>query len=224
MIQSLLRLARRAALPVVLSCAAPVALAGSVTVFEYQLDDIFAQAGIDIRVDAAQTVVNGAWTQMDYADFNAASSYITAPGHGLSARTIPVFFIDDFNNDVSASTAGLGWLGQRFLAVESNHAANALYGSTLLAHEMAHNLGLEHASTAWNLMLPTLDGQGRNNVLLADQITTILGSSLVQTDSFGQRFIEIAPFAVVAAPVPEPTTWAMLLGGLALVGAARRRA
>ncbi|MBV9306258.1 MAG: PEP-CTERM sorting domain-containing protein, partial [Acidobacteriaceae bacterium] len=50
--------------------------------------------------------------------------------------------------------------------------------------------------------------------LTEEQVATILQSPLVQTDATGQRFIQITPIAIVAAP--EPPTLLLLLGAVAL--------
>jgi hypothetical protein len=51
-------------------------------------------------------------------------------------------------------------------------------------------------------------------MLTEEQVAIILQSPLVQTDPTGQKFIEITPIAIVAAP--EPTT-VLLLGGLGVL-------
>jgi hypothetical protein len=67
-------------------------------------------------------------------------------------------------------------------------------------------------------MFPYLTSDGFLN---SEQLITIAHSSLVQTDGLGQRFIEIAPYAIMA--VPEPLTYAMLLSSLGLLAYVRRR-
>ena len=134
---------------------------------------------------------------------------------------MPVFFIDDFDADIGSSVIGLGWVGAPFFAVESRYAASAVYGSSLVAHELGHNLGLSHLNTQGDLMYPSIDLRGENNLLTTAQINTILTSGLVQTDASGHRYVELAPFAVLA--VPEPATWTMLLAGVAALTAFRRR-
>jgi hypothetical protein len=47
-------------------------------------------------------------------------------------------------------------------------------------------------------------------LLIDAEVATILKSPLVQTDSTGQRFIQITPIAIVG--IPEPATL-LLLGG-----------
>ncbi|MGV7210748.1 PEPxxWA-CTERM sorting domain-containing protein [Oxalobacteraceae bacterium A2-2] len=217
-------------LPVLLCCAGAVQ-AGSVTLYENQLDAIFGVAGlgIDIRIDAARTIVHPDWTVLNQAEFNTMAGYSYAHSTlGVAAKAVPVFFIDSFDPSLggapTSGVIGLGWVGLGGLAVNSYVAGNAVYGSTVVAHELGHNLGLSHGGIHGDLMYPNLDASGSATHFESYEISTILRSSLVQVDALGQKYIEIAPFAVVAAlPVPEPASWAMLLGGLGLIGAMRRR-
>jgi hypothetical protein len=217
---------QRLLLPMLLCCAG-AAQAGSVTLYESQLDAIFGVAGlgIDIRIDAARTLVNPDWTVLNQAEFNTMAGYsYVHTTLGVAARTVPVFFIDSLDPSLGGGVIGLGWVGLGGLAVNSTMAGNPVFGSNVVAHELGHNLGLSHGSIQGDLMYPYLNSNGTATRFEAYEISTILRSSLVQVDALGQKYIEIAPFAVVAAlPVPEPSTWAMMLGGLAMVGAVRRR-
>lgn len=84
---------------------------------------------------------------------------------------------------------------------------------------MGHNLGLDHLGGD-NLMNAVLTGA---TMLTGTQVTTILNSPIVRFDG-SQRYISVTPIAVLAAAVPEPETWAMMLVGLlGVAGWARRR-
>lgn len=108
--------------------------------------------------------------------------------------------------EVTPSDIPLGWLAS----------------ATVLAHEIGHNLGLQH--TGEGLMDPyatPYSDIGPSAYALTDaQVLTILASPLVQTFAH-QQIIQIAPFSVFA--IPEPETWTLMIAGMALVGAALRR-
>jgi hypothetical protein len=91
-------------------------------------------------------------------------------------------------------------------------------GSVLIAHEIAHNLGLDHVSPPPpNLMNPTLKGDFS---LTAEQVQAILASPLLQADG-SQLFITLTPIAVVPEPATIYFAWVAALGLAA--SAARRR-
>jgi hypothetical protein len=85
--------------------------------------------------------------------------------------------------------------------------------AALMGHELGHNLNLQHDFfSAANLMAPFFPP---GTELTEDQVGQILQSPLIQTDSTGHKFIEVAPIAIVA--VPEPSAALLFLAGLALL-------
>ena len=108
--------------------------------------------------------------------------------------------------------------GQDFV-VESLIADGA-YGAELLAHELAHNLGLGHR-TGNNLMNPELNHQTALNL---DEVSTIFSSPLVKnngaTDNSNRIYwIDINPVLIVAqlTQVPEPSALLLMLFGLGYI-------
>ena len=111
-----------------------------------------------------------------------------------------MFFIDtlDWCGFSSPSIVGCANRPGNDIVVESAFAAGG-NGTELNAHELGHNLGLEH-ETFPNLMTSSING---NTTLTADQIATILASDLIQSDADG-KFILITPIAVGSG---STTTW-----------------
>ena len=225
-LKSSLRLAAAAALAV--TQAASWAADGYVTTNEAKLDAIFSQAGfaaadkIDIRFNSQTSIIDASLTSIDsFAEWDKMAGLAV----NFDAPVVNMFFVDKVRwcGDPGTNIAGCADTPGNLMALDSSWAAHASLGGNLLGHELAHNLGLGHVlpNNGSNLMNPTLS---TSFALTAAQITTILSSALVQSDAQG-KFITIQPIAVLAAaPVPEPSTWAMLLlGGVLLVGATRGR-
>jgi len=203
-----------------LALASLPALAGYVTKNESAMDAIFAQANfgantIDIRYNATVTLNNAALMNIDTsAEFWSLGSLVAVP-----RNTVLAFFVDKISwcGGPGGSIIGCGEMPGDVFAVDSGWAASSTYGAPLIAHELGHNLGLNHLSDSSNLMNPYITG---NSFLSTSQVATILGSSLVQIDTNGHRYISITPVAVV----PEPETAMMFaVGLLALAGRLARR-
>ena len=207
-------------------CGAGAASAGFITTNESGLDAIFSQAGfsgktIDTRFNAGLTVADTALLSID-TDTEFDSLFNLSVYSGRSSQIMNMFFVDAINFCGSAgSFIGCGSTPGNLLVLSSSFAARADLGANLGAHELGHNLGLDHVDgSGTNLMNPSISS---NFSLDAAQIQAILASSLVQTAANGQRFLSITPIAIVAS-VPEPQTWAMLgLGLFGVMAWARRR-
>ncbi|MCB2005012.1 MAG: PEP-CTERM sorting domain-containing protein [Rhodoferax sp.] len=76
-------------------------------------------------------------------------------------------------------------------------------------------------------MHPTITGASAlNETQVGSFLDLTTGASLssILRDDGGQLYISVTPIAVLAAAVPEPQTWAMMLAGLlGVAGWARRR-
>jgi hypothetical protein len=206
--------------------AAAGAQAGYITTNEAGMDAIYSQSSfgsdtVDIRFDAPRTIFSLDLATIDAGDFGLLQGKIINP-----YPVVSMFFVDSVNDCGGSGGAFIGCssLTGNIVAVDSSWAANAhgAYGAWLLAHELGHNLGLDHVfpDNGSNLMNQTVSTNF--GILTSAQVETILGSGLIQTTDSGQRFIEIAPIAVLAS-VPEVPTSLMLSSGLALAVLGARR-
>lgn len=195
---------------------AGAASAGFITTHASGLDAIFSQAGfsgqtIDTSFNAGLNVANSALLSID-TDAEFDSLFSLSVYSGRNSKTINMIFVDAINFcGTAGSFIGCGNTPGNLLVVSSSFAARADVGANLEAHELGHNLGLDHVNgSGTNLMNPSISS---NFSFDAAQIQAILASSLVQTASNGQRFLSITPIAIVAS-VPETQTWAMFALGL----------
>ena len=212
--------------------SAPLAQAAYVTLNESGLDSIFSQASfggrtIDIRIGALTQLV-----RPDLLDLSTSAEVSALFGlHVGAANVVNFYFVDTISAcgfTVSSSIIGCGEVFGNDFVVESDWAANNTpqaggytFGEQLLAHELAHNMGLSHRSGN-NLMNPFINGYGDLNDA---EVTAILASPLVQTDATGQRYVLINPVLIsaAAAELPEPSTMLLAFGALAAAGVGSRR-
>ncbi len=181
-----------------------------ITLHEAALDAIFSQASfgentIDIRFNDAKKIHNGNLQAID-----SEAEWNTLVGLAPEASpTVNLFFLDGVNWCGSTGIwAGCGQHPGNVIAVNATMVAGQ-FGAEIIAHELGHNLGLDHFDDVPNLMHSTTYG---NTSLDAAQAASILQSALVQTDAAGKRYIAITPILV-----PEPQVLALMLCGLFLV-------
>lgn len=195
--------------------------AAAVVIDEAGMNAIFSQASfgdtpISIRFNASKQIVAPELLVIDnLAELQALYSLATDP-----APTVAAFFVDQINAcatvepTVNGLVHGCAQLPGRFL-VEEFHSAE-LTPDTLMGHELGHNLNLEHDFFDFGGLMGPLYPHGTS--LREEQVAIILQSPLVQTDSTGQRFIQITPIAIV--DTPEPSTLSLLsaaLGALLII-------
>lgn len=209
-------------LTVILLFSGQSAWAGFITTNESGLDVVFSQTNfgadtIDIRFNPDVIIQNTSLLNID-TDTKLNALFALAPS---ASTVVNLFFVDTLDSCGGFNTAIVGCAakpGNR-IVVESNFASGAS-GTELIAHELGHNLGLDHVSATTNLMNPVING---NTDLTSAQVSTILGSSLVQTDvNSNRKFISVAPIAIVTA-VPIPGAILLFGSGLFSLFFSKRR-
>jgi hypothetical protein len=190
-------------------------------IFDY-VDQIWSQAGIGITLDVQPTTYNDTFALLGEPLTNGSrppgdllTIYHNALADGVldpdphvlnmfAVRIVPAFgpIDDDLLGGLSfvgGSGVSTVWIGPSVLGTDQGRVGIA----ALLAHEMGHGLGLEHAVSNTSLMNPTLELESPGLLLSSSEIDTARGS-------------------VFAVAVPEPDGAAVLaLGALSLL--VRRR-
>lgn len=182
--------------PFVVAMWSGVTHAAFITIDEAGMDAIYSQSSfgntpIDIRIGGMIEHVDPTFLTLEsQTKWNAVTS-----SHYGAANVANFWFIDDItwcgNNFIFY--VGCGETPGNDFIVESAYA-DSLFNAELLAHELAHNLGLGHNAGSNNLMDAFLNG---GTDLSASEVSRIFNSPLVQFDANG-FFIEVLPVLVVA--------------------------
>jgi hypothetical protein len=182
------------------------------------MESIFSQGSfgsttIDIRFNAPRTIVAPNLLVIK-SEADLVALYKLAPD---PAPVVDAFFVDTLDAcanvepTVNGIFAGCAQLPGHLFVEETDLAKEA--PAALMGHELGHNLNLQHdLFSSANLMAPFFPP---GTELTADQVAQILQSPLIQTDASGQRFIEITPIAIVAAP--EPSAALLVFVGFAVL-------
>ena len=122
------------------------------------------------------------------------------------------FLIGGGNVLLAGESANIG-----FTANANINTLAAALGSNIRLNQVTQGIGDQFATGAEIVADPltagvTSFGYGR--------VTTLTGGRTLFFDDFGGAFVAAQE---IMAPVPEPTTWAMMIGGFGLVGGALRR-
>jgi len=174
------------------------------TIIEGLIDDIWAQAGIDVQ-----------WLSPNYWNNTTANSGVyslsSLGSNGNSAGVVHsdplvlnAYFVEitPGSTDLGEYTAnGLAWVGSNGISqANGDQLVTWLAGqevvASVVAHEIGHNLGLDHIASTENLMLSSGDGER----LTSSQISTASASSFSvaytpePADFNGDGFVNEADF------------------------------
>ena len=161
---------------------------------ENLIDDIFAQANVDIvwgnTVAYNNTFANQGFTQGARPANHLETIVDTGDDVGIgnpNPNVIDAYFVQrapGFNFVGNNTANGLAFVGEGGTAI---HVGDNLLGfqagleviAGVVAHEIAHNLGLEHVEASSNLLNSgNVVASNGNNFVTTGQVNTILDSSL----------------------------------------------
>jgi hypothetical protein len=180
------------------------------------IDTIWSQAGIDVEFKFRLTPYFDTFTLVGNnpprptSDLNTIISSANAEGGVLdpNPKVINLFMVrivPGFSQTSDNTSNGLAFVGGNGITLWAGPNLTGFQGgreviSSVLAHEIGHNLGLNHLGALENLMESGGDGERLN----AAQISTARNSSLV-------------------VAIPEPSAVLMFGSALLLAGISRRK-
>ena len=198
--------------------------------FETEVDLIWAQAGIDVNFIFGGAITNAAWDDVSGNEFNTVTA---SQGHFQSSTVLDMFL----THTVEGRTAyGVGWLGVGGIVIGMDDVMG--FNSPLgridtIAHEIGHNLGLDHTTNPYELMasggirnVPLTSANINPNGLDYDQLSQAQINS-TRMSTLLRDYTPSPPPANNLASVPDSGKTRMLLlmsvGALGLMSTSSRR-
>lgn len=206
------------------------------------IDQSFHLFGTVLSVDAGvHTGIISTLAQSGYPDSAMGSANIANAQTGLTTSllgAIPLAALGVSANAInSTSVAGIDGAG--LFATGSSSIENLIIGGSIL-DALGLNLGV-FSNPAPNTVALSLLGL---NITLNEQLMNETADSIMMTTNavhislddylfagsllsgdiiLGHSQASVTGYEPVAAPVPEPASWALMIGGFALVGLCQRR-
>lgn len=198
--------------------------------FETEVDLIWAQAGIDVNFIFGGAITNAAWDDVSGNEFNTVTA---SQGHFQSSTVLDMFL----THTVEGRTAyGVGWLGVGGIVIGMDDVMG--FNSPLgridtIAHEIGHNLGLDHTTNPYELMasggirnVPLTSANINPNGLDYDQLSQAQINS-TRMSTLLRDYTPSPPPANNLASVPDSGKTRMLMlmsiGALGLMSTSSRR-
>lgn len=176
---------------------------------------IWAQAGITFNYLPFTTTNSSAFLSLDN-QAEVDSLFAAAPGAAANPLTVSMWFVSNhFDAFGEANTLG----GNKVVIDEVIFSSNRL---DTIAHEVGHLFGLDHGDPGVGVDFLMRSGADRTTPTVIGDITPD-GAALDKLTAAQIATASSDPKIIIAAAVPEPETYALMLAGLGLLGVAVRR-